>query len=518
MSVLSAPPAHTDAGSGGYKPAAPRKTPPKPPRKRPPVPPTTTGNPFGDLVSTATQQAKAQIDAEIAAITGQQQSELASARENARQMSLASLAGANLVKGFGTPVSDAYAKAAAALAALAGGYTGTLRSDAAANAAAVQHDLEVGGRAQGANSVPPPGSAPGQQAIDHGDALANLVYGLGGAQPATALGAAGAAAAAREAAVPETIIGHGQDLGFGGLGAAQQAIAKLAPLIAQTQAKLPGLQASILSDLANAQGKLTKSSAPKILGSASSGYYAFDPTTGKMTQILAPAPGSTRTQVFSSGGNEYAIDPSTGKVVQLTSNPRSGAGLKAVKTKGGTALVDPHTGQVVKVLPPAPSSTKTKGALSLAGARTWVGTLGRTVTLKDASGKTALNPDGSPKTQTSHKLRYMQAYKFLRRNGIADVDARTLLATSYQRGQDGRAWLTNEEQTVLARAQKSASQPGYIGLQGNHAVVRGLTKVHKYQGHAFLTPIQFKVLQENGQAPAVESGAPGGGFWISPNG
>lgn len=528
MASLAAP-SHTDVSSGGgYAPAAPTRTKPKPPRKKPPAVPPTPSSPFADLTAQAAAQAKAQIDAEIAAITGQQQSELGNARDQAKQLSLASLAGANLIHGFGTPVADAYSDAAKTLAALAQGYTGNLRASSAADAAAVQHDLDVGNRAQGANSVPGPGSAPGQQAIDHGDALANYLYGAGAAQPATSLLAGAGAAAAREGALPTSIIGYGQELGVGTLAAARKAVEALAPQILATRAKLPSLQSSILSDLANTEAKLGKANAPKILGSSSSGYYAFDPATGKMTQILGPSPGSTRAQVFSSGGDEYAIDPTSGKVTRIVDNPSkaSGGSLKAVKTAGGTALVDPHTGKVVEVLPPAPS-TSTKGTLSPTAARTFVASLGKTVTLKDPTGKTLVNPDGTPQTKTTHRLRYMAAYNFLRRHGVSDVDARTQLSTSYARGQDGRSWLSNEEQAVLARTQKalSSGRASYVGTGVQRAAISGLTKIRTTRDAAgnrlgYLTPDQYAVLSKAGLNTPVEAGQLNGAtvYWIQPNG
>lgn len=475
-------------GLGGKTkpPAAPTKTPPKKaPPKRPPAgaPPTT--DPFGDLASTAAAQAKAQIDAEIAAITGQQQSIQGEASDQAKQLSLAALAGAKLIHGFGTPVADAYNEAAKTLAGIAAGYTGDLRSAAEKNAAAVQADLDSVRGGQGAGSVGV--TAPGPNAINHGDALANYLYGAGAAQPATVLGSSAGAAAAREAAVPETIIGHGQDLGVGALGAARKAVEALAPNVIAARAKLPSLQAQILSDLASAQAKVGKANMPKILGSSSSGYYAFDPGTGRLTQILAPSPGSTRIQTFSSGGNEYAIDPSTGAIQQLTNNPRSGPALKAVKTKNGTELVDPRTGRTVRTLPSAPgTSTSAKPPTpnelnQMVQAFKDGGLVRQTVALAnpDKNGNTVYKTI----TKRSGKLGFQQAYNRLRALHVGDVDARHLLATVYKRGEQGRGWLTNEEQAVL----KSIPQ------LTPHA--------HRYKGVGFLDRNQAAALQRLGLLP-----------------
>lgn len=475
--------------------AAPKKAPVKTPGKKPPATTPTapsTTDPFGDLVSTASQQAKDQIAAEIAAITGQQQQELANARDQAKQLSLASLAGANLIHGFGTPVADAYQEAAKTLAALGAGYTGTLRSDAAAEAARAAHDIAVGATAQGSNSVPGPGTIAPPPVVNHAEDIANFLYGKDAAQPGGALASAGAAAAAREAALPTSIIGYGQDLGVGSLAAARKAVDALAPQIGTIAAKFPALQASILSGLANAQGKLEKANTPRIIGSSSSGYYSVDPRTGALTQVLGPT-ASTRVQTFSSGGNEYAINPD-GTVQQITHNQPSGPALKAVKTKNGTALVDPRTGRTVRTIPgtvgvggsgpkaPTPNELNQMVQSFKNGGLTRV-----TIQPTNAAGQPATDKNGNPVyktiTKRTGKLGFQQAYNRLRALHVTDVDARHLLASAYKRGEQGRGWLTNEEQAVLK------SQRGLVP----HA--------HRYKGVGFLDRGQAAVLQRLGLLP-----------------
>ena len=473
-------------GLGGTKTKPPTKAAPKKPPPRPPASPPPAGDPFGDLVSTASAQARQQIQDEIAALTGQQSSTLASARENARQLALASQAGASLIHGFGTPVADAYNEAAKTLAALGAGYTGDLRSAAAKDAAAVQHDLESVRGGQGFGSVPAVGQAVGPDAINHGDAIANYLYGSGAAQPSSVLGSAAGAAAAREAAIPETLLGHGQDLGVGVLGAAQKAIEAISPQIAAISAKFPQLQSQILASLASAQSKLGRANTPKILGSSSSGYYAFDPATGKMTQILGPAPGSTRVQTFSSGGNEYAINPD-GTVQQITHNQPSGPSLKAVRTKNGTALVDPRTGRTVRTIPGTVPSTSSAKAPTPNELNQMVqtfktgGIVRQTVALPnpDKNG----NPIYKTVTKRTGALKFQQAYNRLRALHVSDIDARHLLATVYKRGEQGRGWLTNEEQTVLR------SQRGLV------------PRAHVYKGVGFLDRNQYAALQRLGLHP-----------------
>lgn len=474
-------------GLGGAPKKPPAKAPPRKPPTRPPAggaPP--SSEPFGDLVTAASTQAKQQIQDEIAALTGQQATQLASARENARQLGLASQAGASLIHGFGTPVADAYNEAAKTLAALGVGYTGQLRSDAATEAAQVAHDIAVGAQPQGANSVPGPGTIAPPPVVNHAEELANYLYGSRAAQPASALGSAAGAAAAREAAIPETIIGHGQDLGVGTLGAAQKAIAAISPQIAAVAARFPQLQSQILASLSTAQAKLGRANTPKILGSSSSGYYAFDPATGKMTQILGPAPGSTRVQTFSSGGNEYAINPD-GTVQQITHNQPSGPSLKAVRTKNGTALVDTRTGRTVRTIPGTVPSTSSAKAPTPNELNQMVqtfktgGIVRQTVALPnpDKNG----NPIYKTVTKRTGALKFQQAYNRLRALHVSDIDARHLLATVYKRGEQGRGWLTNEEQTVLR------SQRGLV------------PRAHVYKGVGFLDRNQYAALQRLGLHP-----------------
>ena len=135
---------------------------------------------------------------------------------------------------------------------------------------------------------------------------------------------------------------------------------------------------------------------------------------------------------------------------------------------------------------------------------------GLSVNKKDPkTGKAMLYPDGTP--VIGHKMQYMAAYKYLRSRGVSDVDARTALDTTYKKGQDGRAWLTNEEQAVIRRS--------FVGL-GSKRPAKALVYTDPKSGQklGYLTPNQFQILQQAGVAPLVHPGAPNGGLWIDPNG
>jgi hypothetical protein len=102
------------------------------------------------------------------------------------------------------------------------------------------------------------------------------------------------------------------------------------------------------------------------------------------------------------------------------------------------------------------------------------------------------NPDGTPKykdangnpksvTQSAQQgqLTFQQAYKRLIAFGIPDKKARAYLDTAYKRGEQGRGWLTNEEQAALGKA----------GLPPRAAVVNG---------HGVLTARQYQALRKAG--------------------
>lgn len=104
------------------------------------------------------------------------------------------------------------------------------------------------------------------------------------------------------------------------------------------------------------------------------------------------------------------------------------------------------------------------------------------------------------KSITTGQLTFTQAYKRLTALGVGDKQARAALDSAYKRGEQGRGWLTNEEQHKLATAKV---QP----------------RAHRYKGVAFLDPSQTAVF--GGKPPArltEQSRIPGGpgmppGYW-----
>lgn len=86
---------------------------------------------------------------------------------------------------------------------------------------------------------------------------------------------------------------------------------------------------------------------------------------------------------------------------------------------------------------------------------------------------------------TADKVSYQQGYQYLRQHGQTDQQARTALNLVYGRGEQGRSWLTNDEQTAL----KSTGHQSTVGM---------------YQGNAYLGPKQVAALKAAGKLPPGE--------------
>lgn len=126
-----------------------------------------------------------------------------------------------------------------------------------------------------------------------------------------------------------------------------------------------------------------------------------------------------------------------------------------------------------------------------------------TTIAKDANGNTVYDANGAPKTTTqtvqgTKPLGYGQAYRRLRLMRLSDTQARGYLDTAYARGEQGRAWVTNREQSVLSKA----------GLPPR---ARVLTKADGTKV-GVLTGAQYHALTKAGlQVPAVPTSD---GVWV----
>lgn len=132
----------------------------------------------------------------------------------------------------------------------------------------------------------------------------------------------------------------------------------------------------------------------------------------------------------------------------------------------------------------------------------------RVPTIDPTTGKQAVNTAGVPQwhteTQQSGALTYGQAYARLRAMDVADTKARQYLDTGYQKGEQGRAWLTNEQQTALRKAGRQASAGTFKDPNGTV--------------ESYLVAPQVAALKKAGLLPKGEPGQLKGApvYWIAP--
>jgi hypothetical protein len=152
-------------------------------------------------------------------------------------------------------------------------------------------------------------------------------------------------------------------------------------------------------------------------------------------------------------------------------------------------------GKVVKVATPRAPTTAAGGKpMTATQVNSFVKGLSLTQHQYDPTTRT------SQTTVTGHKMNYQAAYNYLTRHGVSDVDARAALDTTYQRGQDGRGWLTNEQRQVLAQGSKNIAGPRLPNFTK--------AKVVTIQGErvGYLDPTQVGILNARGLTPRGEWG------------
>lgn len=171
-------------GSLGPSPATVRRVTPPPQRKPPPPPP--PYDPYAD----ARQSTAAMIESILAQVQAQQDAARQQAEQEAQQEIIRGQALAQGLQqlGISQAIQQAFQGAGQSQAALAQGFSGAIRDQASADAAAQQHLL----------------SGTGQEGAvrNQGENMGNVTYGVGGAIPASSLNTAGAAFGAQAALQP----------------------------------------------------------------------------------------------------------------------------------------------------------------------------------------------------------------------------------------------------------------------------------------------------------------------------
>lgn len=190
------------------------------------------------------------------------------------------------------------------------------------------------------------------------------------------------------------------------------------------------------------------------------------------------------------------------QIAALIAAGKTDEALKVAQMNNQTKLTIAGAGNATKLQVAAQNAAAKAAGLSTKGQLTdsqisklvdgWKnGKLSSVTTIaRDAKGNPIPNSAGAPETTTqtvpTGTLDYGQAYQRLISFGKTDQQARALLNTAYKRGEQGRAWVTNEEQAALTAAK----------LPTNVAVLP--TKNGK-QG--VLTMKQYQVLHAAGKLP-----------------
>lgn len=244
--------------------------------------------------------------------------------------------------------------------------------------------------------------------------------------------------------------------------------------LGQITSQVPGMTQSALSSLLSAQ---TESQKNQIAAIISSGY---DPATGQLTASaraalanalgvdpVTGAPTARTVAAASSAATKAAAASTKANTISVGVSKAARAGI-ALNAQGQPVLVNGHTVKFTGTTTPGTPKVPTAEEVSKLVDAWKNGTShSETVTLP--------NPDnnGNPVTRTVTKqtgqLQYRQAYQRLRAMGVKDVKARQYLDSVYGRGEQGRAWLTNEEQKTLRSA---GLNPGAATVKGHGGILR----------------------------------------------
>lgn len=230
--------------------------------------------------------------------------------------------------------------------------------------------------------------------------------------------------------------------------------------LAAIGAKAPGLVQNLVSSLQNARTAQQRNQLAALIAAGKTDEALKVANANNATRVsIANANNQTRTSIANSNN---AVK------LQLTAAKKAGIPAKGALTDSQlTKLVDSWKNGKVQNANVAQTDADGNVVRDQNGA----------VVYKSVSGSTGT-------------LGYGQAYKRLRAFGKSDQQARAVLNTAYQRGQQGRAWVTNEEQAALSKA----GQP---------------SKATLVNGHGVLSPKQYAALKAAGKLPPGQLTAEG---------
>ncbi len=245
-------------------------------------------NPYAADTAQAQTLAAQDVHNTIAAIQAQQNQIRQDAVNQAHQIGSATNAAANLDAGIAPQTLGSYRQGAQDIINFAHGFSGDLQNTATGDATAAAAALKQ----IGAPSGQMPSGAQGQ-------ALANVLYGLGGYIPANVLETTGLAQAGAQRELPSTTRAYGQQQAQGAIGAGNAQAGKLGQQIINARAGQAADAQKYLGQFLTARTAAEKQQAlerwresqatslanyrnrTQISGSLSTGITSYDPTTGK---------------------------------------------------------------------------------------------------------------------------------------------------------------------------------------------------------------------------------------------
>jgi hypothetical protein len=229
---------------------------------------------LNSILAQARAAAGQDTTAQVNAIKQQQDLYNTQASDRANQINLASQAAAKFLAGLGDNTANSYNNAAGVLAGLAQGYSGDLKNTATDAASQVQAQLAGLGAPAGSLKT-----ATGQ--TSQPEALANVLYGLGGAIPGNLLVTSGQAQAAAQRQLPASTLGYGQQQALGTIAAGQQQADQLTPQILDALAGQPKLAQQYLASLQSAQSSAASQALSQKLANS---LIDSRTTSGKVAQ------------------------------------------------------------------------------------------------------------------------------------------------------------------------------------------------------------------------------------------
>lgn len=405
-----------------------------------------------------TTDANQEISPIIAAITAQIEKGTANATHAIGGFSsdaAAKLGAMDFAAPYTSGEGDQAAVDAALRASLAG--AGSADADALASRLGVINDPSV---AAAASAVGANGAASGRTQMAQGSAaLSNLI--------------ANAAAAGDYG---QKLPGIARLAGLQDIASAQQTgDANIATQTQQVESELPSIIQNLQSQSDSRANAITSTKENQTArNDALASTAATNATKVSVATIAAKTTASEDEIKLAQSDREYrlqfaktfGVDPVTGKAIPgFTTN----AGGRVVKV--GTA----KTAAAAGTKPPTANEINT-----------WVSAFkdGKPISVTVKAPKPDAN--GNPVYRTIKKstgaLGYQQAYDRLTSLGVGDQQARQSLDTVYARGEQGRGWLTNEEQATLAQAKLPPA-------------------AYRYKGVGYIDPKQAAVLKADGKMP-----------------